>query len=96
MGELGNEVWLPYDKLLAYEVAAQLLVDTAEGAGRDSLREKARAYVIARGEVTEAVAAMEIAAMTGDCDAKSAMQARALAGRAIGLLTGLIKKAPST
>ncbi|MCA1829115.1 MAG: four helix bundle protein [Myxococcales bacterium] len=110
---------LPYDNLLAYDVAAKLLVvvrdarirdahlrdqalraaknaclNTAEGAGRDTIRDKARAYTSARSEVTEAVAAVEIAAIAGDCDDATAIEARALAGRAIGLLTGLIKRTP--
>jgi four helix bundle protein len=115
----GNGAWLPYDKLLAYEVALELLVivrdakirdshlrdqalraaknaclNAAEGSGRDTLRDRARAFTIARGEVTEAVAAVEIAARSGDCEEDSALQARAVGSRTIGLLTGLIKMSP--
>ena len=108
---------MPYDNLIAYQVAADLLVtvrdarirdphlrdqalraakntclNIAEGAGRETIRDKARAYTIARGEATEAAAAIEIAALAHDCDAESKDKARALASRTIALLSGLIHR----
>src|SRR5579871_2641364 len=83
---------LPYHRLIAFEVAKQLLLavreahirdaklrdealrssksaclNTAEGAGRVTRADKARAFAIARAEAVEAAAAVEIATLCGDC-----------------------------
>ena len=88
---------LPHHKLVAYEVALQLLravgaakirdsylrdhamraaksacLNTAEGAGRVSRADKARAFTIARGEACEAAACVEIAVAAGDAPRKKA------------------------
>lgn len=44
-------------------------LNIAEAAGRVSPADKARVYAIARGEAMEAAAALEIAALAGDCSA---------------------------
>ena len=50
----------------ALRAAKGSCLNIAEGAGRVSRGDKARAYAIARGECVEAVAATEIAGATGD------------------------------
>jgi len=47
----------------AMNSAKSACLNTAEGAGRVTRRDKARAFAIARGEAVEAVAAVEIAAL---------------------------------
>ncbi len=107
---------MPHHKLIAYEVAVQLVaavkaceirdgglrdqamraatsaaLNTAEGAGRSSPRDKARVFTIARGEATEAAAAIEIAIVCGlVADGRRAIES---ARRLSALLTGLIRRA---
>ena len=50
----------------ALRAAKGTCLNLAEGAGRVSRADKARAYAIARGECVEAVAATEIAGEAGD------------------------------
>ena len=108
---------LPHHKLIAYQVAVELLLavkaaqiqdtkfrdealraaksaclNTAEGAGRVTVRDKARAFAIARGEAVEAVAAVEIAELAGDALPGSAARCTPVAHRLIALLTGLIRR----
>jgi four helix bundle protein len=107
---------LPHHKLIAYEVAVELLLavraagirdtklrdealrsaksaclNTAEGAGRVSRADKARAFAIARAEAGEAAAAVEIAATCGDASAEASAKVQRLASRLVALLTGLIR-----
>ena len=65
--------------------------NSAEGAGRVTRADKARAFAIARGEAVEAVAAVEIAALSGEADAAAAARCVELANRVVALLTGLIR-----
>jgi four helix bundle protein len=53
----------------AMRAAKSVALNIAEAAGRVSPADKARVYAIARGEAMEAAAALEIAAMAGDCSA---------------------------
>jgi hypothetical protein len=53
--------------------------------------DKARAFAIARGEMVEAVAAVEIAATMGDADPSDMRRCIAIAERLVALLTGLIR-----
>ena len=46
--------------------AKSACLNTAEGAGRYTQADKAHAFAIARGQAVEAVAAVEIVALTGD------------------------------
>jgi four helix bundle protein len=69
--------------------AAKSALDCAEGAGRVSVADKARAFAIARGEATEACAAVEIAAACGEASAAAAAEVQRLAARVYALLTPL-------
>jgi|SRR5579871_947435 len=75
----------------ATRAAKSACLNTAEGAGRVSRADKARAFAIARGEAVEAVAAVEIAALMGEADADAAARCVQIAGRLVALLTGLIR-----
>jgi len=107
---------LPHHKLVAYQVAVELLqvvqaanikdtklrdeaaraakstcLNCAEGAGRVTRRDKARAFAIARGEAVEAVAALEIAALSADAKPEDAARAITVGNRLVALLTGLVR-----
>ncbi len=107
---------LPHHRLIAFEVAKQLLLsvrdshirdaklrdealrsaksaclNTAEGAGRVTRADKARSFAIARAEAVEAAAAVEIAALLGDCSQEAAASIARIADRLIALLTGLCR-----
>jgi four helix bundle protein len=71
--------------------AKSACLNTAEGAGRVTRPDKARAFAIARGETVEAAAAVEIAALTGDANAEAAARCVVIADRLVALLTGLIR-----
>ena len=62
----------------ALRSAKGMCLNIAEGAGRVTRADKARAYTIARGEAVECAAALEIAALLGDA---SAEERRACASR---------------
>jgi four helix bundle protein len=64
----------------------------AEGAGRVTKADKARAFTIARGECVEAAAALEIAALIGAVSQESAQRVARLADRVVAMLTGLIRR----
>jgi hypothetical protein len=53
--------------------------------------DKARTFSIARAEAGEAAAAVEIAALLGDCSEGSALAIARIADRLIALLTGLCR-----
>src|SRR5580698_4737545 len=107
---------LPHHKLVAFEVARELLLavrachirdaklrdeasrssksaclNIAEGAGRVTRADKARAFAIARAETVEAAAAVEIAALCGDCSDAAALGIAKIADRLVALLTGLCR-----
>jgi|SRR5579859_961908 len=107
---------LPHHKLIAYEVAVQLLkavgearirdpylrdhamraakaacLNTAEGAGRVSRADKARAFTIARGEACEAASCVEVAVTAGDAEEAALEGVLAYADRFVALTTGLIR-----
>ena len=75
----------------AMRSAKSTCLNTAEGAGRVTRADQARAFAIARGEAVEACAAVEIAALSGDADEGAAARCVALADRVVALLTGLIR-----
>jgi four helix bundle protein len=75
----------------ATRAAKSACLNTAEGAGRVTKPDKARAFAIARGETVEAVAAVEIAAIMGDADPNDAQRCITIAERLVALLTGLIR-----
>jgi four helix bundle protein len=75
----------------ALRAAKSACLNCAEGAGRVTRPDKARAFAIARGEAVEAVAAVEIAAVTGDASDLAAKRCVVVASRLVGLLTGLTR-----
>ena len=74
----------------AMRAAKSAGLNIAEGAGRVTRADKARAYAIARGEAGEAAAAVELAACIGTASPEMADRCGALASRLVALLTGLI------
>ena len=64
----------------ALRAAKSVCLNIAEGAGRVTRADKARAYTIARGELVEAVAAVEIALASGDAR-RDAARASSLSAR---------------
>ncbi len=75
----------------ALRAAKSACLNIAEAAGRTSRADKARVFAIARGEVVEAAAAIEIAAHLGDATENTSARCVVLAGRLVALLTGLIR-----
>jgi four helix bundle protein len=75
----------------ALRSAKSACLNTAEGAGRVSRADKARAFAIARGEVVEAAAAVEIAGLCGEVPPRAAAEVSRRAERAVRLLTGLCR-----
>ena len=77
----------------ALRSAKSTCLNCAEGAGRVSRADKARAFTIARAECVEAAAAVEIAADCGDCAAAPAREVALLADRLVAMLTRLCRGA---
>ena len=75
----------------ALRAAKSAALNTAEAAGRQSVKDKARVFNIARGEASEAAAAVEIAAVIGATDAASVEHVCKIANRLVALLTGLAR-----
>ncbi len=75
----------------ALRSAKSACLNTAEGAGRVSRPDKARAFAIARAEAGEAAAAVEIAAACGDASPARSAEVNRAASRLVALLTGLIR-----
>ena len=71
--------------------AKSACLNCAEGAGRVSRADKARAFAIARAEAVEAAAAVEIAVLCGDAPAAAAGEVARVADRLVALLTGLVR-----
>jgi four helix bundle protein len=107
---------LPHHKLIAYQVAAELLrlvariritdaelrqqarkaaksavLNTAEGAARQTLADKSRAYAIALAEGCECCAAIEVAGMLGACSPQHVQEVLVLGVRLKNLLSRLIR-----
>ncbi len=75
----------------ALRAAKSACLNIAEAAGRTGTQDRARVFAIARGEVCEAAAAIEIASLASDCDVSVSDAVVKLADRLVGLLTGLIR-----
>ena len=75
----------------ALRAAKGACLNVAEGAARVTRADKARAFTIARGEIVEACAAIEIAALLGDARAEDARRVALLADRIVAMLTRLIR-----
>ena len=107
---------LPYEELIAWQVARELLLavhaaqltdlklrdqamraaksavlNIAEATGRGTLADQKRVYAIARGEMSEAAAALDIALDLGECRAEPAAAGKRAARRLYGLLGGLLR-----
>jgi len=75
----------------AMRAAKSAALNIAEAAERVSRADRARVFAIARGEATEAAAAVEIAVLAGDAH-DAAFDARLpIADRLVALLTGLAR-----
>ena len=81
----------PYLRDHAMRAAKAACLNTAEGAGRVSRADKARAFTIARGEACEAASCVEIAVAAGDADGAALEPVHAHADRFVALTTGLIR-----
>ena len=79
----------------ALRSAKSACLNCAEGAGRVSLPDKARAFTIVRGEACEAAAAVEVAALCGDASPEDAQRVAHLAHRLVAMLTALIRRGVS-
>jgi len=75
----------------ALRAAKSACLNCAEGAGRFTRADKARAYTVARGETVEAVAAAEIAVLGGDACAEALPRVLALGNELYAMLTKLIR-----
>ena len=82
----------PHLRDQALRAAKSACLNTAEAAGRWTAADQKRVFGIARGEAMEAAAAMEIAAVAGDCNLASAEAATQAGRKANALLTGLIRR----
>lgn len=76
----------------AMRAATSACLNIAEGVGRSGAADKARVYAIARGEASEAAAAMDIAMAAGVCRVASAIAAAEHARAVYAMLTGLIRR----
>ena len=75
----------------AMRSAKSACLNAAEGAGRVTRADKARAFTIARGEASEAAAAVEVAVIAGDADAAVLETVLALADLFVAMMTALIR-----
>jgi four helix bundle protein len=74
----------------ALRAAKSVCLNIAEGAGRVTRADKARAYTVARGELVEAIAAVEIAAETSDARPGSVVLVLAV-GKLYAVLSKLVR-----
>jgi four helix bundle protein len=75
----------------AMRAAKSAALNAAEGAGRVTRADKARAFTIARGEACEAAAAVEIAVAAGDAEAGALGAVLEHADRFVAMTTRLIR-----
>ena len=75
----------------AMRAAKSACLNCAEGAGRATRADNARAFTIARGEACEAAACVENADAAGDAEGAALCAVKALAARFVALTTGLIR-----
>jgi four helix bundle protein len=66
-------------------------LNTAEGAGRVTRADKARAFAIARAECVEAIAAVEMASRRGLADASAFESVAVIGNRLYAMLTKLVR-----
>jgi four helix bundle protein len=75
----------------ALRAAQSVCLNCAEGAGRVTRADKARAYTVARGELVEAVAAVEIAVLGNEASAAVLPRILGLGNQLCAMLTKLIR-----
>ena len=75
----------------ALRSAKSVCLNCAEGAGRVTRADKARAFAVARGELVEAVAAVEIAVAAGDARREALADVLSLGQRLNAMLTRLVR-----
>ena len=75
----------------ALRAAKGACLNIAEGAARVTRSDKARAFTIARGEIVEACAALEIAALLDSAREEDAERIAKLADGIVAILTRLIR-----
>jgi four helix bundle protein len=75
----------------ALRAASSACLNTAEAAGRSSLADRKRVFGIARGEVAEAVAAVEVAVRGGFARSAALGAVLESGNRAYALLSGLLR-----
>ena len=75
----------------ALRAAQSACLNIAEATGRGTIADQKRVYSIARGEGSEAAAALEIAAVLGECDVSQAASGKLAARRLYALLGGLLR-----
>ena len=75
----------------ALRAAKSVCLNLAEGAGRVTRADKARAYTVARGELVEAIAAVEIAHESGDARAQAVAQVLGIGGKLYNVLSKLVR-----
>ena len=75
----------------AHRAAKGACLNCAEGAGRSSRADKARAFAIARGECVEAIAAAEIAVLCGQGKGEALPKVVSIGNKLNAMLTKLIR-----
>ena len=75
----------------ALRAAKSACLNIAEANGRASAADRRRVFAIARGEASEAAAAVEIASLTRECAREHADRVQQLGGRVVALLSGLMR-----
>jgi four helix bundle protein len=75
----------------AMRSAKSACLNAAEGAGRVTRPDKARAFTIARGEACEAASAVEVAVTAGDADAGALGAVLEHADHFVAMMTALIR-----
>jgi four helix bundle protein len=81
----------PRIRAQALNAASSACLNIAEATGRSGSADQKRVYAIARGEICETAAALDIAALGGGCAADAALAATVCARRVHALLSGLIR-----
>ena len=79
----------------ALRAATSAALNAAEGAARVSPADKARAFAIARGEASEAAAAVEIAFALGSVSAEAVARVASIANEVVAMLTPLARRQAS-
>jgi four helix bundle protein len=75
----------------ALRAAKSVCLNLAEGAGRVTRADKARAYTVARGELVEAIAAVEISHETGDARRDAVARVLTIGGKLYAVLSKLVR-----